>query len=245
MPVHDWSRVDPGIFHHFHQAWTIEIANALNGGGLPDGFFAMAEQIVSGPIPDVVTLKRREPRDKARGPDGGVAVADAPPHARFVTSAEPDLYTQKANRIVIKHRLGQVVAVIEIISPGNKSSQHAVLSLVRKTEELLGAGINLLLVDLFPPSPRDPQGIHKLIWDRLCEQPFELPADKPLTVAAYSAGLPKTAYVEPVAVGDSLPSLPIFLDEDTYVPAPLETTYQTTWFKCPGALKEAVENSPQ
>ena len=30
MPIHDWSRVDAGTFHDFHQAWTIEIRNGLN-----------------------------------------------------------------------------------------------------------------------------------------------------------------------------------------------------------------------
>jgi len=242
MPIHDWSRADPGLFHHFHQAWTIEIASALNGGGLPPGFFALAEQIVSGPIPDVVTLQRLGTPADSSPAGGGIAVADAPPRARFVASVEPDLYVRKANRIVIKHRLGQVVAVIEILSPGNKSSTHALRSFVEKAYELLQHGINLLVVDLFPPSPRDPQGVHKAIWDEICDEPFELPADKPLTVAAYSAGILKTAYVEPVAVGDALPSLPIFLDAATYVPAPLETTYQATWAKCPEVLRQAVEN---
>lgn len=242
MPIHDWSGVEPGIFHDFHQAWTIEIRNALNGGGLPPGFFALTEQIVSGPIPDVVTLKRR-PTPAGR-PDtaGGVSLADTPPQARFVTSAEPDLYASKANRLLIKHRLGQIVAVIEIVSPGNKGSQHALRSFVQKAEELLRNGINLLIIDLFPPSPRDPEGIHKAIWDAIREEPFELPVDKRLTVVAYRAGLPQTAYVEPVAVGDPLPSLPIFLDPDTYVPAPLEATYRATWTKRPDAVKEVVEN---
>ena len=112
---------------------------------------------------------------------------------------------------------------------------------MEKAAEILRQGVNLLVVDLFPPSPRDPQGIHKAIWDEVCEAPFELPTDKPLTVAAYSAGEPKTAYVEPVAVGDPLPEMPIFLDPFTYVPAPLETTYQSTWSKCPDAVKELVE----
>ena len=242
MPIHDWSRVDPGIFHHFHQAWTIEIANALNGGGLPPEFFAMAEQMVGGSIPDVVTLKRRgAPTDQPQA-TGGVAVADAPPQARFVTSAEAEPYARKANRLLIKHRLGRIVAVIEIVSPGNKSSQHALRSFVEKAEELLRRGISLLVVDVFPPSPRDPQGIHKAIWDAIREEPFELPADKPLTVAAYCAGVAQTAYVEPVAVGDPLPGLPIFLDPGTYVPAPLEASYEATWAKCPDALREVVEN---
>lgn len=240
MPIHDWSRVDPGIFHHFHQAWTIEIANALNAGILPEGFFALAEQVVGRPIPDVVALEGLSAMPHRHPQDGAVAVAEAPPQARFVTSAELDVYARKANRIAIKHRLGRVAAVLEIVSPGNKSSLHALRSLAEKAADLLREGVSLLIVDLFPPTPRDPQGIHKTLWDEIRDEPFELPADKRLTVAAYRAGEPITAYVEPVAVGDLLPSLPIFLDAATYVPAPLEASYETTWQKCPAALKEVV-----
>jgi len=243
MPIHDWSKVDAGIFHDFHQAWTIELRNALNGGALPAGFFAMAEQILSGPIPDVVTLQR-QPTNPTPQTRGGIAVADAPPRARFVTSADPDIYASRGNRIVIKHRLGEVVAVVEIVSPGNKSGRHALNSFVAKAAELLRQGINLLVVDLFPPSPRNPQGIHKAIWDEFQDEPFELPADKPLTVAAYAAAVPRWAYVEPVAVGDPLPSLPIFLQPGIYVPAPLEASYQTTWSKSPEPARELVESRP-
>jgi len=242
MPIYDWSNVDPGVFHDFHQAWTIEIRNALNGGGLPPGFFALAEQIISGPIPDVVTLQRQTKPKGGGERGGGMAVADAPPLARFVTSAEADAYAGNANRITIRHRLGRVVAVIEFVSPGNKSSQHALRSFVERACELLRGGIHLLIVDLFPPSKRDPQGIHKAIWDEIYEEPFELPPEKPLTVAAYQAGTPTTAYVEPVGVGDPLPALPIFLERGIYVPAPLEPTYQSTWTKCPEPVRELVEN---
>ena len=49
------------------------------------------------------------------------------------------------------------------------------------------------------------------------------------------------ALVEPVAVGDGLPTgMPIFLSSREYVPAPLEATYQTTWAKCPEPLKDLV-----
>ena len=247
MAIHNWTRVDAGIFHHFHQAWTIEISNALNGGGLPPGFFALAEQIVSGPIPDVVTLQRRTTPTNTSKNGGGIAIADAPPRARFIRSAELEPYASKANHITIRHRLGRIVAVIEVVSPGNKSSQNSLRSFVHKAVELLRQGINLLIVDLFPPSPRDPQGIHKAIWDEIRDEPFDLPPDKRLMVAAYCAADPKTAYVEPVAVGDPLPALPIFLGEGIYVPAPLETTYQQTWSKCPEPVRELVENrgSPQ
>lgn len=242
MPIHDWSRVDAGIFHDFHQAWTIEIRNALNAGLLPDQFFALTDQYVNGLIPDVITLQKSD-ADSTPVASGGVALAEAPPKAQFVTSVEPDVYASRSNRIVIKHRLGRVVAVIEIVSPGNKNSQYALRSFVEKAAGLIRHGIHLLVVDLFPPSPRDPQGIHKAIWEQFTDEPFELPPDKPLTVAAYCAGEATTAYVDPVAVGASLPSSPIFLDPNTYVPGPLEETYQTTWEECPAALKEVVEDS--
>jgi hypothetical protein len=94
--------------------------------------------------------------------------------------------------------------------------------------------------------PRDPQGIHKAIWDEIEEEPFELPPGKPPTLAAYVAGnlvtgLETTAYVELVGVGDKLPEMPAYLDRDGYVPVPLESTYQTAWAACPADLRELVE----
>jgi hypothetical protein len=240
MPIHDWSRVEPGIFHDFHQAWTIAIKDALNAGGLPPGYFAMVDQYTGGEYPDVVALHGKS-KGRTRPAGTGVAVAEMPPRARIVTSAEIDPYVRKANRILVKHPAGEVISVIEIVSPGNKASRAAWRTFVEKSVELLRRGIHLLIVDLFPPSPRDPQGVHKALWDEFVEEPFELPADKPLTVAGYSAGPPPTAYVEPVAVGDAFPpAMPIFLSASEYVPAPLEATYDTTWAKLPEALKELV-----
>ena len=87
--------------------------------------------------------------------------------------------------MAIRHRLGDLVAVIEVVSPGNKSSRAAIRSFVDKAVAFLRQGVHLLIIDLFPPTPRDPQGMHPLIWDEIVEEPFELPADKPLTLAAY------------------------------------------------------------
>jgi hypothetical protein len=243
MPIHDWTRVDAGLFHHFHQDWTIELCRSLNAGRMPPGFIALTDQQTGGPIPDVLTLNRRPKGTGKDEPVGALAVAIAPPRARFVVEAEENTYARRANRIRIQQRHGQVVAVLEIVSPGNKSSRSALRAFVRKAADLLEQGIHLLVVDLFPPSDRDPQGIHKALWDEIVEQPFELPADKPLTVAAYRANPTKTAYVEPVAVGDELPALPIFLTEDDYVPAPLEETYRASWAVFPADFKELLEPS--
>jgi hypothetical protein len=242
MPIHDWTRVRANRFHHFHQDWTVEIARSLNRGLLPDGYLAMAEQITGGPEPDVVTLSLPiKPGDS--GP-AGTAVEEAPPKVRHVARSEAAVYARKANRVTVRHPDGDVVAVIEVVSPGNKDSKHAVRSFARKAVEFLFAGIHLLIVDLFPPSKRDPQGVHKLIWDRIRDEPFELPPDKPLTLAAYSAGGVLTGYVENVGVGDALPDMPIFLTPDRYVPCPLETTYRASWDAFPKSLKGPLETPP-
>lgn len=235
MPIHDWTRVRANRFHHFHQDWTVEITRALNRGLLPDGFTALAEQVTGGPEPDVVTLSL--PVKPAVGVEGGVSIADAPLKTRVQTQSDAAIYARKANRVIIRHPDGQVVAIIEIVSPGNKDSKHAVRSFARKAVEFLHAGIHLLIVDLFPPSKRDPQGVHKLIWDRIKDEPFELPPDKPLTLAAYSAGGTISGYIEPIAVGDVLPDMPIFLTPDRYIPCPLDATYQASWDVFPKALK--------
>jgi hypothetical protein len=216
MPIHDWTRVDANLFHDFHQAWTIAICNALNGGLLPRRCSALVEQSAGGIVPNVIALERR-------------------------SWAKREVLAARGNRITIQHPLGRVVCVIEIVSPGNKSSRYALRAFVEKTIDFLKHGVHLLVVDLFPPSKRDPQGIHKAIWDEIQDEPFTLPPDKPLTLAAYVSDIPERAYVEPVGVGDVMPDMPAYLDVDSWVPVPLEATYQATWASCPEDMREAVE----
>jgi hypothetical protein len=156
MPIHDWTRVDAGLFHHFHQDWTIELCRGLNSGRLPPGFTARTDQQTGGPIPDGPTPHRGPKHQGRRDADGGLAMATAPPKARVIYEFEEDTYATRANRIRIQHRHGQVVAVIEIVSPGNKNSRNALRTFVRKASDLICQGIHLLVIDLFPPSERDP-----------------------------------------------------------------------------------------
>jgi hypothetical protein len=241
MPIHDWTRVDAGLFHHFHQQWTGTLCNALNAGALPTDYFALVEQRIQGPVADLLTLELVPGRDDTTDGQGGLTVATAPPRTRLVRRTEAEIYAGKANRITVRHRHGKVVAVIEIVSPGNKASRAEFRSFVEKSADLIVRGIHLLVIDLFPPGNRDPQGIHKAIWDEFLEEDLVLPPNKPLTLASYDAGESRGAYVDFVAVGDVLPDMPLFLRPETYIPAPLEATYQETWEHFPAALKWLLE----
>lgn len=242
MPIHDWTRVDAGLFHAFHQSWIIKLCDALNADCLPADYFALPEQSIKGPIPDVLTLELAPHADGGQSSRtaSGLAVASTPPRTRFVREAEDRIYVRKASRVAVRHRHGQVVAVVEVVSPGNKASKYELRSFVEKSSDLLMQGVHLLVIDLFPPTKRDPQGIHKAIWDEFLEEDFDLPADKRLTLASYDAGPPPLAYVEPVAVGDALPDMAIFLKPGLYVLAPLERTYELTWDHFPDPMKRLL-----
>src|SRR5437762_3867967 len=188
MPVHDWTRVTPGIFHHFHQRWIAALCDVLNAGRLlPTGYFALAEQVAGGPIPDVLALQSWPRRARRPQGNGSATALATPPRTRFVQSAEAEEYVAKANRIAIRHELGDIVSVLELVSPGNKDSRHALHAFVGKSVALLQHGIHLSVIDLFPPTPRDPQGIHKAIWDEIRDEQFQLPADKTLTLVSHAA----------------------------------------------------------
>jgi hypothetical protein len=135
----------------------------------------------------------------------------------------------------------KVLAVIEIVSPGIKDSKKSIRAFVSKTVDLLAKRVHLLLIDLFPSTPRDTHGIIASIQQELVGTVLDLPADKPLTLAAYEADVPPMAYVEPVAVGDVLPDMPLFLFPGLYVPVPLEKTYLKAWEGVPARWRKVIE----
>ncbi|MBL8866705.1 MAG: DUF4058 family protein [Planctomycetia bacterium] len=238
MPVHDWTRMMGGDFHHFHQRWIQAITDALNRDLLPPEYMALSEQVTARPIPDVVTLQTRRPAK----PSGGAAVASKLPSARLVAKLERINYAKRADRIVIRHGRGRIVSVIEIVSPGNKDSRNALRSFVEKSADFLNQGIHLMVIDLFPPMPSDPAGIQNVIIEEFGGTPFELPPTQPLTAGSYVAYDAPTAYVETLGVGEALPSLPLFLeDEWDYIPAPLESSYNEAFAALPRQLKAELE----
>lgn len=244
MPIHDWTRVDDGIFHSFHTAWIGDLVKTFNNGLLPSDYYALGEQVAGGLGPDALTLQTPLRGDRPALLPGAVAVAQTPPRVRLTFHPEKAAYTRRQRSLAIRHTSGhQLVALVEIVSPGNKSSQQALRSFLDKAAAALARGIHLLVLDLLPPGRRDPQGIHGALWDNLAGDTYQQPADKPLTLAAYVAEALPIAYVEPVAVGDQLPDMPLFLDCDQYVNVPLEATYQAAYASVPRFYRTILEAS--
>jgi len=250
MPLHDWSRVSAGVFHAFHTSWITHLQDSLNAGVLPDSYYALAEQRAGLVRPDVLTLQAEENgasgpnanRDQAGG-DPSVALADRPPQVALTVTAQTNEYAQLRRTLTIRHATGdRIVALIEVTSPANKDRKSSVEDFLEKALEALHAGYHLLLVDVHRPGHHDPRGMHGAIWAQIDEDhPYESPADKPFTLAAYVAKSPPTAFVEPLALGEELTEMPLFIDRDWYVPAPLEATYSAAYEAFPDRWKRVIE----
>ncbi len=253
MTVHDWTRVPDGTFHHFHVTWIPLLSDVLNQGILPPGYYAMAEQ-VAGIIPDVLTLQAIDETIEGEGSlqaesagSGAATLVATPPQATITARLEERaIYAAKANHLVIRHQSNdRVVAILEIVSPGNKSSQKALDQFLQKAAAALWEGVHLLVIDLIAPTPRDPEGIHGAIWHELGgETEYHRPRNKPLTAASYSAftgEAPIEAFVEPIAVGDVLPTMPLFLARGRHVRVPLEPSYMEAVSKIPARARKPLE----
>lgn len=243
MPVHDWSRVDAGIFHDFHNRWGGRICDALNEGLLPPDYYALTEQHAGRFIVDLLTLHAgtRNGGTPSGPSGGGTALADAPPKVRrkVIVCAARQLRRTVAIRHFSGHRL---IALIEIVSPANKDRRSHVEELARKIEEALRRGIHVLLVDLFPPGTHDPHGMHGAVWELLDDEPLDVPpSGEPLTLASYVADTRPEAYLEHLAVGGPLPEMPLFLQLESYINVPLEATYQVAYHGTPAYWRAVVE----
>lgn len=205
------TRVHAGIFHDFHHSWIEEIARALNHELLPADYYALRLLL-------------------------------APPKVKLAAETDLEFYRRKQSAMAVRHVSGdRLVAMVEIVSRGNKSSRQALRSFVEKAAELLDRRIHLLIVDLHAPGSRDPHGIHAAIWGEIHGKDHDTPAAKPLTLVSYETALTVRAYVEPVAVGDRLTEMPLFLEPGAHVPIPLEAIYGSAFAEVPRRWRRVLD----
>src|SRR4051812_48522388 len=68
MPMHDWTRVEAGIFHAFHHGWIATTCAALNTKLLPPDHYALTTQLAASPDLDILTCQTEaEGRDRPTG----------------------------------------------------------------------------------------------------------------------------------------------------------------------------------
>jgi Protein of unknown function (DUF4058) len=246
MPIHDWTRVTPGIFHATHNRWLGALQDHFNAGLLPEDYYALADQNTGNIYPDVVALQvndddfEDDEYSNTSNSSGGLALAEVQPKTSIAVQRELEGYPLRQRHITIRHSSGdRIVAIVEIVSLGNKSSRREVDRFVQKAHDTLERGQHLLIVDLHPPTTLVPDGFYPLIW----EEPFTHDDQLPLQQLSFVAGNPQRAFMEPTAVGRALFDMPLFLTPEMYINVPLELTYLESYRGVPQRWKRVIEGT--
>jgi hypothetical protein len=203
----------------------------------------MAEQLGSDlGAPDVLTLRAagRKP-ESGDSLSGTATLSPSPPAVHARATIPRDLYAGLQRTVVIRHTSDdRIAAMIKVLSPGNKSSRHAIRLFLDKAVAALDGGVHLWLVDVPPPGPRDPHGIHGALLNEIGPEDCVLGTERPLTVAAYGGGAVVEAFVEHFAVGELVSKMPLFLTRENYVRVPLEAACMAAWEDVPPRYQEIL-----
>jgi Protein of unknown function (DUF4058) len=234
MPLRDHFRPpvsEQSSWEGFHGYWPAAIVQAL-ADQLPPGYVAEPRVHLGAFYEiDVCTFERADPLTPAgRTPasTGGVAVAPAP---TFSIEAEmPEQYEYEVLVYDTQHGR-RLVAAMEIVSPANKDRPENRQLFVAKCAELLRKGVCVSIVDLVTVRHANLYvDLLKLIG---CTDPAF--AADPSSI--YAATCRKRVvnrktrfemWSHLLAIGASLPTLPIWLNEDVSLLVDLEASYEQT-----------------
>lgn len=241
MPLYDHFHTPLSDMHQwisFHGRWATSIADDLNRR-LPRRFLAEAPFNLGTFASADVAEVDQSPRE-SNGPVKGLPLpADM---GGVGVAAEPVTYTPPATGLTMPaafppeilveirdlHRTRQVLAVVEVVSPGNKDDEQTRLAFAGKCLSYLSKGIGLLVMDIV--TNRLANLHNTLVHLGKQDTRFEMVGSPPIYVAAYRPVHRNREDVIdlwhwPLAVGSPLPAVPLALKGFGCVRLDLEATY--------------------
>jgi hypothetical protein len=229
MPLLEHFRPPLSVTHPwkgFHSAWANAITNQLNEV-LPDDYYAIPEVPLGDQIEiDVATL---ESAANATPAGGGVATAVwAPPRPRLTAPVDFTRIHGTAVHVFQDQGGPQLRAAIELVSPANKDRPRSRLTFAAKCVGCLERGVNVVVLDtvtgrranLHAEIAQALEAADSLAW----ESPTHLYALAYRPVAR-NGQTQVEAWPEPLALGEELPTLPLWIRVDLCLPLPLEASY--------------------
>jgi hypothetical protein len=216
----------------FHGLWAATLVETLNESTLGSDFFADMQVHIGSQVEiDVATLE--EPRghgDQGRGSRVSAtltAPAWSPPAATLVM---PTVFPDEVEVQVFATAAGAtLVAAIELVSPGNKDRPETCRAFAAKCAAYLTGGIGLIVVDIVTNRLTN---LHNELIGLLGQAgPFLMEPAPTLYAVAYrpsrqASGDQIEIWPVPLAVGQTLPVLPLALRNAGVVPVDFEATYR-------------------
>jgi hypothetical protein len=217
-----------------HSGWATYLASALNQRWLTRDYIALEHTHVGPHVEiDVGTFERSGSTAARTTSNGGGGVATlpevyAPPQA---LAAIPAVFPDRFEVRVFTTRDGrQLVGAIELISPGNKDRADERRAFLAKCANYLFQGVSVVIIDIVTNRHAN---LHNELLNWLEAPAALLPDAVDLYAAAYRpvlrGELPQfDIWAHPCAVGEALPTMPLRLTGDLFVPVEFEATYMET-----------------
>jgi hypothetical protein len=215
----------------FHASWATEIMATLNGGVLPPGYFAETQVHFGSRIEvDVASIQRPGMSAPPADENGGVAV-DTWPATTVLTM--PAVFPDEIEVQVVQKSGGPtLVGAIELVSPSNKARPDSRRAFAAKCAAYLQTGVGLLIVDVVTERQAN---LHDELIDLMKqESAYRFPKATPLYTVSYRpvrtepAGDKIEIRLAALAVGQTLPFMPLALRGGPIIPIDLELTYTGT-----------------
>jgi hypothetical protein len=230
--IHEWES--------FHNRWSVAIADDLNRR-LPKRFLASAPQhlgpFVSADVAEKELLSPDAGETRNGTPvratdDGGIAVAiEKAIYSPPATTLSMPMSFPEEYRVEVRDtlRVSRILAVIELVSPGNKDDTESRETFAGKCLSYLAKGIGLVVIDIVTGRLAN---LHNwMVKLAKHDAKFEMPGNPPIYTSAYRPVHRNKEdaidlWMWPLVVGSVLPIVPLALKEFGTVPLNLEATYR-------------------
>ena len=235
MPLRDHFRSpfnQQASWEEVHGGWPMVIVQQL-GKLLPSQYVAAPRvHLGSHAEVDIAAYDLGDRSIKYDLDSGGVATAVWAP-AKPTSAIETEMadFDEYEVRIYDAQRGRQLVAAIEIISPGNKDRPESRRQFVAKCAELLRKHVSVVMVDLV--TVRD-FNLYDEMLEWIGEKPESLNGNHQSIYAVSSCWRPHglkrwlESWNYPLTVGSGMPVLPLWLSDDLAIPLDLEASYEQT-----------------
>jgi hypothetical protein len=224
MPLHDWS--DDRGWDSVHQLWINSLLYWVQER-LPPGYRAYLGSVPGLSIgaepgrPDL-GVRTWKPSGQETTAQSGAVIAVPEPDFKAVARLRPE--PRPAVHVFCQ---GQLVAAIELVSPRNKDRPSSREFYRNRYLSYLWSGVHLMLVDVH----RRPLG-YSFPEAMAAEVECQFPVGLPPHVVSWNAGGPTPegrqfldGWYRSLAVGESLPTLPLTLNTEQSLQIDLEGTY--------------------
>jgi hypothetical protein len=213
----------------FHGAWAAAMARLLNQGVLPPGYYAVPLVDRDGPVEiDVATLRDAE----TSGPAGGTTLPQpwSPPAPGLAVAVEWPAVEAVEVHVFADDGDPRLTAAVELLSPRNKDRPQARQAFAVKCAGYLQQGSSVVVVDTVTTRRADVNGALLALLGVAADAatPPGLSAVSYRAVSRDDESQQLQLWPASLALGQPLPTLPLWIAAAFSVPLDLEASYLAT-----------------